>query len=307
MLQILHSPESSFAALLRQLRAVARLDSTVLLLGESGTGKEVCARVLHDQSRREQGPFVALNCAAIAPTLLESELFGHEKGSFTGAHAQRLGRFEQAASGTLFLDEVGELSLTAQASLLRVLQERRICRVGGTEEVEVDFRLVAATHRDLWGMVQAGTFRQDLYFRLHVVTLRVPPLRERMADVPYLAKGLLARICHRLREPAPRLDPAGMQELMRYDWPGNVRELENLLERFVALHPLGTDLRELVDDCRKRQKRPPEDPLQKERTELQELLARHGGHRARAAQELGVTRRALTYRLQRAGLTRTRG
>ena len=166
MQQILHSPESSFAALLRQLRAVARLDSTVLLLGESGTGKEVCARVLHDQSRREQGPFVALNCAAIAPTLLESELFGHEKGSFTGAHAQRLGRFESAAGGTLFLDEVGELSLTAQASLLRVLQERRICRVGGSEEVDVDFRLVAATHRDLWAMVQAGTFRQDLYFCL---------------------------------------------------------------------------------------------------------------------------------------------
>lgn len=306
MQPILHAPESSFAALLRQLRAVARLDSTVLLLGESGTGKELCARHLHEQSTRSSGPFVALNCAAIPPSLLESELFGHEKGAFTGAHAQRLGRFEQASSGTLFLDEVGELSLTAQASLLRVLQERRICRVGGADEIEVDFRLVSATHRDLWSMVREGQFRQDLYFRLHVVNLRVPPLRERMADVPLLAKGLLARICQRLREPAPRLDPAGLQELVRYDWPGNVRELENLIERYVALHPLGVQLRELVEECRRRQQRPPEDPLVKERKDLEEILARHGGHRARAAQELGITRRALTYRLQRVGLTRPR-
>jgi Nif-specific regulatory protein len=306
MLQILHSPESSFAVLLRQIRAVARLDSTVLLLGESGTGKELCARQLHEQSMRESAPFVALNCAAIPPTLLESELFGHERGAFTGAHAQRLGRFEQASGGTLFLDEVGELSLTAQASLLRVLQERRICRVGGSEEIDVDFRLVAATHRDLWAMVQQGTFRQDLYFRLHVVALRVPPLRERMADIPFLAKGLVARICHRLREPAPRLDPAAMQELMRYDWPGNVRELENLIERFVALHSLGTSLKELLDESRSRQQRPPRDPLEREREELGDLLSRHGGHRARAAQELGITRRALTYRLQRVGLTRPR-
>jgi len=306
MQPILHAPESSFATLLRQLRAVARLDSTVLLLGESGTGKEICARHLHEQSARAKGPFVALNCAAIPPTLLESELFGHEKGAFTGAHALRLGRFEQAAGGTLFLDEVGELSLNAQASLLRVLQERRICRVGGSEEIEVDFRLVGATHRDLWAMVQEGSFRQDLYFRLHVVNLRVPPLRERMSDVPLLAKGLLAKICQRLREPAPRLDPAGLQELVRYDWPGNVRELENLIERYVALRPLGIEIRELVDECRKRQKRPPDDPLAKERKELEEILARHGGHRTRAAQELGITRRALTYRLQRSGLTRPR-
>ncbi len=304
--QILHAPDSPFGALLRNLRAVARLDSTVLLLGESGTGKEVCARFLHGESRRKEGPFVALNCAAISPTLLESELFGHEKGAFTGAHAQRAGRFELASSGTLFLDEIGELSLAAQASLLRVLQERRVCRVGGSEEIEVDFRLVAATHRDLWAMVQAGTFRQDLYFRIHVVALRVPPLRERMDDIPFLAKGLLARVCSRLREPAPRLDPAGIQEMMRYDWPGNVRELENLIERFVALHPMGVQLKDLVEEGRKRQARPPSDPLSRERAELQELLARHGGHRERAANELGISRRALTYKLQRTGLTRTR-
>ncbi|MCB9496454.1 MAG: sigma-54-dependent Fis family transcriptional regulator [Fibrobacteria bacterium] len=307
MQPVLHAPDSSFAALLRQIRAVARLDSTVLLLGESGTGKEVCARTLHEQSRRGSAVFVALNCAAIPPTLLESELFGHERGAFTGAHAQRAGRFEQADGGTLFLDEVGELSLTAQASLLRVLQERRVCRVGGSEEIDVDFRLVAATHRDLWGMVQAGTFRQDLYFRLHVVALRVPPLRERIADIPFLAKGLLSRVSTRLREPAPRLEPGALQELMRYDWPGNVRELENLMERFVALHPLGMDLRELVEESRRRQQRPPEDPLQRERKSLQELLERHGGHRSRAAAELGISRRALTYRLQRTGLTRVRG
>jgi transcriptional regulator with PAS, ATPase and Fis domain len=304
--QVLHTADSPFAALLRQIRAVSRLDSTVLLLGESGTGKEVCARAVHEYSKRSQGAFVALNCAAIPPALLESEFFGHERGAFTGAHAQRQGRFEQAIGGTLFLDEIGELSLTAQAALLRVLQERRITRVGGAEEIEVDFRLVAATHRDLWAMVQAGTFRQDLYFRIHVVMLRVPPLRERMSDVPILAKGLLTRICNRLREPAPRLEPAAMQELMRYDWPGNVRELENLIERFVALHPMGINLKSLIEEARRRQQRPVVDTLTIERQELQDLLIRHGGHRTRAALELGITRRALTYRLQRVGLTRPR-
>ncbi len=304
--QILYAPDSPFGTLLRNLRSVARLDSTVLLLGESGTGKEVCARFLHSESKRSESPFVALNCAAIPPSLLESELFGHEKGSFTGAYVQRLGRFEQASKGTLFLDEIGELSLTAQASLLRVLQERRVCRVGGSEEIEVDFRLVAATHRDLWSMVQEGTFRQDLYFRIHVVTMRVPPLRERMADIPFLVKGLLARVCNRLREPAPRMDPTGIQEMMRYDWPGNVRELENLIERFVALYPMGIQLKDLVEEGRRRQARPPADPLAREREELKELLNRHGGHRERAASELGISRRALTYRLQRTGLTRAR-
>jgi len=303
---ILHAPDSPFAQLLRSLRVASRLDSTVLLLGESGTGKEVCARHLHECSKRSEGPFVAVNCGAIPPSLLESELFGHERGSFTGAHAQRTGRFEQAAGGTLFLDEIGELSHPAQASILRVLQERRICRVGGTEEIEVDFRLAAATHRDLWAMVQAGTFRQDLYFRIHVVALRVPPLRERMDDIPHLAKGLLARVCARLREPSPRLDPAGLQEMMRYDWPGNVRELENLIERFVALHPMGVQLKDLVEEGRRRQAKPSGDPLERDRQELQELLLRHGGHRDRAAIELGITRRALTYRLQRTGLTRLR-
>jgi transcriptional regulator with PAS, ATPase and Fis domain len=300
--QILYAPDSPFAILLRHLRSVARLDSTVLLLGES-----VCARHLHESSRRKDGPFVALNCAAIPPSLLESELFGHERGAFTGAHAQRQGRFEQATGGSLFLDEVGELSLSAQAALLRVLQERKICRVGGGEEIDVDFRLIAATHRDLWMMVQEGAFRQDLYFRLHVVALRVPPLRERLDDIPYLTKGLLSRICTRLREPSPRLDPAGLQEMMRYDWPGNVREMENLIERFVALHPMGIQLRDLVEEGRRRQSRPILDPLAKERQELTELLSRHGGHRTRAAEELGVSRRAFTYRLQRAGLTRFRG
>jgi transcriptional regulator with PAS, ATPase and Fis domain len=304
--QILHAPDSPFALLLRSLRTASRLDSTVLILGESGTGKEICARHLHECSRRAEGPFVALNCAAIPASLLESELFGHERGAFTGAHTQRSGRFEQAHAGTLFLDEIGELSLPAQAALLRVLQERRVCRIGGAEEIEVDFRLVAATHRDLWAMVQAGTFRQDLYFRVHVVAFRVPPLRERMEDIPYLAKGLLSRISARLREPSPRLDPAGLQEMMRYDWPGNVRELENMIERYVALHPTGVRLQDLVEDGRRRQSRPPVDPLAREREALRELLSRHGGHRERAAEELGISRRALTYRLQRTGLTRLR-
>jgi DNA-binding NtrC family response regulator len=155
-------------------------------------------------------------------------------------------------------------------------------------------------------MVQAGTFRQDLYFRIHVVAFRVPPLRERMDDIPHLAKGLLARVCARLREPSPRLDPVGLQEMMRYDWPGNVRELENLIERYVALHPMGIQLKDLVEEGRRRQSKPPADPLARDRQELEELLVRHGGSRERSAQELGITRRALTYRLQRTGLTRLR-
>jgi DNA-binding NtrC family response regulator len=208
----------------------ARSQATVLISGESGTGKEVVARLLHQHSGRA-GPFVAVNCAAIVDTLLESELFGHEKGAFTGAHARTQGRFEQAAGGTLFLDEIGELAPALQAKLLRVLQERVFERVGGGEPIGTDARIVAATNRDLLAEAAAGRFRQDLVYRLRVFEIRMPPLRERREDIPLLATGLLARIAVRLGRPCPSLTAAALQRLGEHDWPGNVRELENALSQ----------------------------------------------------------------------------
>lgn len=206
----------------------ARSNATVLISGESGTGKEVVARLIHQHSGR-RGPFVAINCAAIVDTLLESELFGHEKGAFTGAHARKQGRFELASDGTLFLDEIGELAPTLQAKLLRALQERVIERVGGSETIPTDARVVAATNRDLLAEAAAGRFREDLVYRLNVIQIRMPPLRERLDDLPLLTSALLARIAERLERPRPRITEAALKHLSTYDWPGNVRELENLL------------------------------------------------------------------------------
>lgn len=217
--------------LLARVERAAPYDATVLLEGESGVGKEVIARHLHDQSPRAQSPFVALNCAAVPDTLVESTLFGHEQGAFTGAQVRRLGVFEQAASGTLFLDEVGELSPTAQASLLRVLETRTLQRVGGEREINVDVRVVAATNRTLLKEVARGAFREDLYYRLATITLTVPPLRARPADVVPLAEHLLARAAARMAERPPLLDETAQRALLAYTWPGNVRELSNVLER----------------------------------------------------------------------------
>jgi PAS domain S-box-containing protein len=226
---------AAWVAAMELVRRVAPFDTTVLLLGESGTGKEVVARELHERSGRASQAFVTVNCAALPPALLESELFGHERGAFTGAVAQRTGRFEQAGSGTLFLDEIGELPLDAQAKLLRVLQSRVFERVGGTRGIRCDARIVAATNRDLKLMVAAGQFRLDLYYRLGVFPIRLPPLRERLEDIPVLVGHFLERLEPNVGRRVLGFKPEAERGLCEHYWPGNVRELENVVERAVLL------------------------------------------------------------------------
>jgi DNA-binding NtrC family response regulator len=220
---------------LKQARSVAVRNATVLLTGENGTGKEMLARAIHQESPRANGPFVAVSCAALPETLIESELFGHERGAFTSALHSRKGRFELADGGTLFLDEVGELSAAVQVKLLRVLQEREFERVGGTRTLNVDIRLIAASNRDLDNEVKVGRFRQDLFFRLNVVPLALPPLRERPEDIPLLAAHFVTKSAEKHGQPMPELQPELIDVLQEYEWPGNVRELENLIERLVVL------------------------------------------------------------------------
>lgn len=221
--------------LFKMIGKVAPTDTTVLILGESGTGKELVARALHEQSQRNHGPMISVNCAAIPETLIESELFGHEKGAFTGANTNRKGLVEAADGGTLFLDEIGELPLEAQARLLRLLQEKEVRRVGSVQAKTVDVRLVAATHRDLKSLAKTGKFREDLYYRLHVVELRLPPLRDRDSDIETLAKALLERTSQKLNRGDMFFSEDALLAINHYDWPGNVRELENAIERAVIL------------------------------------------------------------------------
>ncbi len=221
--------------LFKKISKVAPTDATVLILGESGTGKELVARAMHEQSRRQQAPIISVNCAAIPETLIESELFGHEKGAFTGANAMRQGLIEAADGGTLFLDEIGELPLEAQARLLRVLQEGEIRRVGSVQSKKVDVRLVAATHRNLKEMASRGDFREDLYYRLNVVELHLPPLRERGNDVVEIAEAMLSRACNKMQLSNMHFTEDALQAISQYQWPGNVRELENAVEREVIL------------------------------------------------------------------------
>ncbi len=227
--------DKTMAPVVAALEKVARTDATVLLLGETGTGKEVAARTIHARSTRALRPFVAVNCAALSESLLESELFGHEKGAFTGAHAQRRGRLELAEGGTFFLDEIGELKPDLQVKLLRVLQERRFERVGGSRTLAADVRWIAATNRDLQAMIRAGSFREDLYHRLAVFPIRLPPLRERRADVAPLAEALLRRVAAEMGRPPLTLDPMARKDIEAADLRGNIRELRNLLERAVIL------------------------------------------------------------------------
>jgi DNA-binding NtrC family response regulator len=220
---------------LKQARAVAATNATVLLMGENGTGKEMLARAMHEESQRSHGPFIAVSCAALPESLIESELFGHEKGAFTSATHARLGRFELADGGTLFLDEIVELSPNVQVKLLRVLQERAFERVGGAKTLTVDIRLIAASNRDLETEVEAGNFRPDLFYRLNVVPLVLPPLRERREDIPGLAAHFAAKAAEKHGRTTPQLSAELIESLVEYDWPGNVRELENLMERLVLL------------------------------------------------------------------------
>jgi formate hydrogenlyase transcriptional activator len=236
-----HSPgiivgqSRAYREVVSQIALVAPADSTVLLIGETGTGKEVMARALHDRSRRAREPFVAVNCAALPESLVESELFGYEKGAFTGALSRKIGKFEMADRGTLFLDEIGDLPAAAQAKLLRVLQEREVQRVGGLKSVPVNVRLVAATNQDLEACIHAGHFRNDLYYRLSVFPIRLPPLRERPEDISPLVEHFVQRFAQQQHKPVPALGPGAVERLVAYHWPGNVRELQNVVERAVIL------------------------------------------------------------------------
>ncbi|HSB77637.1 MAG TPA: sigma-54 dependent transcriptional regulator, partial [Candidatus Methylomirabilis sp.] len=288
---------------------VARANTTVLLLGESGTGKEVFARYIHALSPRAGGPWIAVNCAALPGELLESELFGHEKGSFTGAVATKVGKFELATGGSLFLDEVGSMRLDLQAKILRALQEREIERVGGTRTIKIDVRVIAATNRELKKAVEEGTFREDLYYRLNVVPITLPDLKDRQEDIPLLANHFVQKFSQESNPSIREISKEAMAILLSYSWPGNVRELENIIERAVTL---GRGPAIQPSDL------PPHlaggaDPLERalakeatledlERDYIGVILRRTKGHQIRAASILGIDRRTLYRKIRRYNL-----
>jgi two-component system, NtrC family, response regulator AtoC len=288
--------DPKMTAILELARKVAPTNATVLLTGESGTGKEVIARCIHSNSARSQRVFVPVNCAALSPTLIESELFGHEKGAFTGAVGQHLGRFERAHGGTLFLDEIGELDANLQAKLLRALQEKTFERVGGTRQISVDVRVIAATNRNLKSAAAEGRFREDLYYRLNRFPIEIPPLRDRASDIEPLADYFLRRAAVELGKTPPVLARDAVRVLQAYRWPGNVRELENAMERMAILceeRVTAGDLAMLhAEECR---------PLlwrDIERQAIEEALRMNRGNRTLAAQQLGISLRTLQYRLK---------
>jgi DNA-binding NtrC family response regulator len=296
------------------IRKVAETDLTVLIRGESGTGKELVAQALHEASARRAGPFVAVNCAAISRELVESELFGHEKGAFTGADARRIGRFEAAHGGTIFLDEIGDMAPDTQAKVLRVLQERSFERVGGVKPLSVDVRVVAATHRDLEKDVAAGRFREDLYYRLKVVEIRLPALRERPEDLPALAERFLAQVAERLGRPEKRLAPGALAALAAHAWPGNARELRNVIEQSVVLAPgeeiEAADLR-LGGETAAARGPAGELPFSEakraavegfEREFLLRALRANGGNVSRTAEAIGMVRQSLQQKIRELGL-----
>lgn len=287
-------------------RKVATTDAPVLIMGESGTGKELVAAAIHRLSIRQQNPFIVINCGAIPENLLESELFGHEKGAFTGAHIQRKGRFEMADGGTLFLDEIGELPMTLQVKLLRFLQERMVERVGGREQIEVDTRVIAATNRDLKEEMKNGNFREDLYYRLGVVTISIPPLRERGGDVLLMAKAFMERYAEENRKKIKGFTPEAITSIEQYEWPGNVRELENRIKRAVIMTegrkltpadlemaPSGTGYEGMsLKDAR--------ETMEKEL--VIKALLRNGDNLSKTAMELGISRPTLYDLMEKFGL-----
>jgi two-component system NtrC family response regulator len=289
------------------IRKVAPSDATVLILGESGTGKELVARAIHRLSTRQRGAFVAINCGAIPDNLLESELFGHEKGAFTGAHVQRKGRIEMAHGGTLFLDEIGDLSLPMQVKLLRFLQERRIERVGGRQEIPVDVRVLSATNASLKEAMRAGRFREDLFYRIGVVTVSLPPLRERGEDVTVLASAFLERSAAEAQRRVPGFTREALAAVQAYSWPGNVRELENRVKRAVVMAEgariTAADLE--LDAAAPLEGRGLRDVrAQLERETIQRTLSRHGGNVSRTAAELGLSRPTLYTLMEKLGIAR---
>jgi DNA-binding NtrC family response regulator len=317
--QIIGDAPSLKQAILALQRA-AGSDATVLLEGESGTGKELFARALHALSPRSDGPFVAINCAAIPDNLLETELFGHEKGAFTGAVARKPGKFELANRGTLFLDEIGDLPLGLQAKILRALEERRFERIGGTQSLHVDVRIVAATNKALRAGVAAKQFREDLYFRLSVFPIAIPPLRERQADIPILARHFVERFCRELKKKPATLAPSAVEELQKYSWPGNVRELQNCMERAVILSESDTiharhlnlslhapapeapnpwtsfDFSGSLADVTRRAQ------TEVEKRKIEQALKEAGGNEGKAADLLGIAYKPLLMKIKEYGL-----
>ncbi|MDA5109088.1 sigma-54 dependent transcriptional regulator [Brevibacillus thermoruber] len=297
---------------------VSTTKATVLIQGESGTGKELIARAIHANSPRAAKPMIPVNCGAIPETLLESELFGYERGAFTGAAGRKPGLFELADGGTLFLDEVGELSMPLQVKLLRVLQDRTLVRLGGVEPVPVDVRIIAATNRDLRELIRRGQFREDLFYRLHVVPIHMPPLRERKEDIPLLVQHFLAKYGRELGKEGCYLSPAALDVLMAYDWPGNVRQLENTIERALVLAGGSAILPEHVEvNPRENEPAGAADGLaairienrtmrdiirEVEREAIVRALRKERGNRLRTAKRLGISRRALLYKLEAYGL-----
>ena len=287
--------------LLDTVSRVAPTEATILITGESGTGKEMIAGAIHFNSPRKSGPFVKINCAALTETLLESEIFGHEKGAFTGADRRKEGKFRQADGGTLFLDEVSETSLAMQVKLLRVLQEREITRVGGEEVLKVDVRIIAASNRDLMRDIEAGRFREDLYYRLNVVNLRTPPLRERREDIPLLARHFLDIFARKNAKTFHGFTPQSMDHLLKYDWPGNVRELMNAVERGVVLARSEHLTDEEMPLIQERPVAVPygEDLETVERETILRILREAGNNKSEAARRLGITRRTLHKKLKK--------
>src|ERR1700677_1188991 len=291
---------------------VAPTNSTVLLGGESGVGKDLIARAIHEKSRRAAGPFIKINSTAIPENLLESELFGYEKGAFTGATASKPGKFELADKGTLFLDEIGDVPAATQVKLLRVLQERSFERLGGTRTLKVDVRLVAATNRDLRAALEEGTFRQDLYYRLNVVAIDIPPLRQRKEDIPDLANLFISRFAGDSGKPIENITPEAMQVLVNYHWPGNVRELQNIIERACALAKgVVLKVEDIHLDVRPARAMNGADNFlpegmtleQWEDEMIRESLRRAHGNKSQAARLLGLSRNALRYRLSKIGIS----
>ncbi|MGO9138994.1 MAG: sigma-54-dependent transcriptional regulator [Syntrophales bacterium] len=306
-----HSP--AMTKLIETIVQVAPSEATVLITGESGTGKEMIAGAIHFNSLRKNGPFVKINCAAITETLLESELFGHEKGAFTGADKRKEGKFRQAEGGTLFLDEVSEMSPAMQVKLLRVLQEREITRVGGDEVIKVDVRVVAATNKDLIREIEARHFRDDLYYRLNVVTLNVPPLRERREDIPLIARHFLTLFAKKNHKSIKGFTRQAMDRLLKYDWPGNVRELMNAIERGVVLSRseyLGEEEFTLVLRAGPQAIETPDQQIGAAEASLESVeketilkaLETASGNKSEAARRLGITRRTLHLKLKKYGV-----
>ncbi|SFH84181.1 DNA-binding transcriptional response regulator, NtrC family, contains REC, AAA-type ATPase, and a Fis-type DNA-binding domains [Tindallia magadiensis] len=301
--------------LMSMVERVASTPATILILGESGTGKEIIAHLIHYNSPRKEKPFIKVNCGAIPETLIESELFGHEKGAFTGAVSRKMGKFERARGGTILLDEIGELDLSMQVKLLRVLQDKVIERVGGSEEVPVDVRVIAATNRQLKKMVEEGTFREDLYYRLNVIPLHIPSLRDRKEDIPAFVQHFLQHYCKEMGRGSMSISTAAMNQLVNHPWKGNVRELENFVERLVILSP--EDEVKTVDlntgkigslDVEAENKQGiqlPENGLSLDEVEknlILQALERTGDNQTKAAQLLGISRHTLMYRMDKYGI-----